>query len=174
MSDFKNKEMSDVLTGPDVKGMLANGKKDISQMPTAVMENVKNLMSAKHKNQLKTETEEKRTLVHTEADINWATIANKITVPNIAKAGLTLGGGYCGSVLGVGVCTGLGFALGGPSGAVMGYTFGNVAGFGAGVIGGHKFSKVVVNELEDTKQEKIVQTGTTQITVDKKIDVEKR
>ena len=104
---------------------------------------------------------------HTEAEVNWATIANKITVPNIVKSGLTLGGGCVGSLIGSSVFTGVGFAVGGPGGAVLGYSLGNIAGFGAGVIGGHKFGIVVANEIRDeVDKEPIVEGGVTQINID--------
>ena len=103
---------------------------------------------------------------HTQADVNWATIVNKITIPNIVNGVLVLGGGYTGSLLGVGVATGLGFALGGPAGATIGYQFGNYGGFVIGVIGGNRVGKMVANELKDSNQEDIVKNGTTQFSVD--------
>jgi hypothetical protein len=174
MSDVKEKKISNVFTDPDVKNVLKKGKEEISQKPNEILENVKDFTKAKRANTEKTtKKEERHTVFHTQADVNWATLANKVTVPNVTKAGLTIGGGYAGSVLGVVLCTGLGMAVGGPAVATVGYYIGNVVGFGAGAVGGHRFGKVVAQELEDGKKEEFVKSGTTQVNDDIKIDVEK-
>lgn len=109
---------------------------------------------------------------HTEANIDWSALANKISMSNIVKGGLTLGGGYAGSVVGAGLVTGLGFALLGPGGAIIGYHVGNVVGFGAGAVGGHKFGKIVGNELDEKGEKDVIETAKTNVVIDssKKID----
>lgn len=112
---------------------------------------------------------------HTEAVINWATIANKITVPNIVKGVMTLEGAGIGSLAASGLGTGLGFAMGGPTGAVLGYKFGNYLGLAAGFAGGYEFGKIVGNKLQDEKRENIVEKGVTEVNIDTttKVDMER-
>lgn len=161
---------------PDIKNILVKGIKKYSQMPSNVSDCRKDISRKENENEVKTTKKEVSTSSHSEADVNWATIVNKITVPNVVKSGLTLGGGYIGSLLGAGLATGIGLVIGGPAGAVVGYNIGNLVGFGGGVCGGHKFGKAVANELEDKKRENIINTGTTRINVDTttKVDIEKR
>lgn len=110
---------------------------------------------------------------HTEADVNWAVIANKITVPNIVKTGLTVGTASATSLLGAGIATGLGFAIGGPAGATVGYYIGNVIGFGTGAVGGNKFGSFVAKHLENDNRKDIIENGKTQIIADTNTKVEK-
>jgi hypothetical protein len=172
MLNAKDEEVSKVFTVSGVENMLRNRKENISQMPVEVVDNVKEPTREKCTNE-----EERRMVVHTEAAVNWATIANKITVPNIAKSVLTIGTGSVGSLLGAGVFTGLGFVMGGPAGATMGYKMGNVVGFGAGTVvgavGGKKVGKIIEYAFDDTNREGIVNRGTTKITADRKIDVKR-
>lgn len=121
------------------------------------------------KNKLKNvnKTASAKVITHTEADVNWATVANKVTTPNIVKGGITLGGVGVGSVLGAGIATGLGFVLLGPAGAVAGYELGNLVGFGAGVIAGHKLGKYVSDKITDNNLEpQLVEKGKTGLTIE--------
>lgn len=113
------------------------------------------------------------TTTHTETNINWAAALKNITVPNLVKAGSTLGMGYAGSSLGAGVMTGLGLALLGPGAAAVGYLGGKVLGFGIGAIGGHKFGDFVANTIDDTTTENIVENGKTNICIDSVVEQKK-
>lgn len=104
-----------------------------------------------------------RTVTKTEAEVDWATMANKITIPNIAKGGITVGGGYVGSLIGAGFLTGLGFAFGGPAGAAIGYNAGCLLGCGAGAVASYRFGKVVADKLTDEDNEEVVTKGNTKI-----------
>ena len=90
-------------------------------------------------------------------------MANKITIPNIAKGGITVGGGYVGSLIGAGFLTGLGFAFGGPAGAAIGYNAGCLLGCGAGAVASYRFGKVVADKLTDEDNEEVVTKGNTKI-----------
>ncbi len=175
MVDIKDEKSTAKIKTPQVKGSLAKGAGIGSKMLTEIVENTHSNSKQKHANGVKKKEKKVSITSHTEANVNWATIANKITVPNVVKGGLTLGTGYLGSLVGAGLTTGIGFALGGPAGAVVGYHIGNVGGFGVGAVGGHKFGKVVANELEDKEQDDIVKKGSTIINVDTetKADIKK-
>ena len=175
MADAKEKKTSKVFEISDVRNMLVKGVQKVSSIQKDVIGDGKNILSQKHASNL-TQTKEVCATSHTEADLNWASIVNKATIPNMVKGGLTFGGGSLGSLVGAGLCTGLGLAIGGPAGAAAGYGIGNLLGFGAGAVGGHKFGKVVANELEDRERKNIVEKGITNLNVDSitKVDVEER
>lgn len=176
MAEIKNKEMSKVFGTPDVKNTLTKGVEAFLNKPQITINNKKNSLKQKHTDGVKTIKKEIQATSHSEADVNWAMIANKITVANVVKGGLTLGGAPVGSLIGAGLGSGLGFAIGGPAGAVVGFKIGNFMGGGVGVIGGHKLGKIVANELEDKERKNIIETGTTKLNVDSttKVNVEKR
>lgn len=137
-------------------------KKYITESTPSDLTNIaKNMVDRLNKGKKK--TKQSRTATRTEAEVNWATVANKITVPNIAKGGITIGGGYVGSLVGAGFLTGLGFALGGPAGAVIGYNAGSILGGGAGAVASYKFGKVVADKLTENDNEELVTKGNTQI-----------
>ena len=143
MAAIKDKILPKEFEAPNDKKVLSNTEKNVAQ------------------------AQKKETLIasHTEANMNWAAIANKITVPNAVKVKLTLGGGYVGSLLGKGLFTGLGFAVGGPGGAVAGYYTGSLLGLGAGIVGGYRFGQAVANKLEDREREDIIEVGITKVNV---------
>lgn len=117
------------------------------------------MSDGKEKEKLKITT--RKNLIHTNADINWAVIMNKITIPNLVKTATTVETGCLGAMAGSGLFTGIGFAIGGPPGALLGYTAGNLMGGISGVIGGYKAGKFVVSKLGNRSQETVVNKGMT-------------
>ena len=131
------------------------------------MENGESNNLVQEKQGVKCGTQSKKTQIvsHTTADVNWATIANKITVPNVFKAGMTVAGGTTGALIGAGIGTGIGFAILGPSGAVVGYTVGNLSGlFGGGIVG-IKLGKITAKKIISESDEEVIQKGTTEIEI---------
>ncbi len=114
-----------------------------------------------------------KVITHTEADVNWATVVNKVTTQNLVKGGITLGSVGVGTFVGAGIATGLGFALLGPGGAAVGYKLGNLVGFGTGVIAGHKYGKYVSDKItENNYEHQLVEKGKTDFTIETQSNTE--
>ena len=130
---------------------------------------IKNISQSPSNNNTKKKAAKQRTVTvnsHTEADVNWAYLINKVSMPNIVKGGMTFGGGCAGSFCGAGLCTGIGLALMGPGGAVIGYHIGSTLGFGVGVVGGNKVGKIVANQLKPDTQNEMFDNGKSKVTED--------
>ena len=75
-------------------------------------------------------------------------IRNVATVSNGVKLTTTITGTYVGSTAGTIGLTGLGFALGGPPGAVLGYISGHAIGGGVGAVAGYKGGKLISKQMD--------------------------
>lgn len=176
MMDIKEK-IHKAFDTKDVKDMVVEGAKAIIPVQSEIVDEAQSDSKQGCSNIDKSKTKGTYITSHTEADVNWATIINRINIPNFSKGAITLGGGGAGATLGAGLGTGLGFAIGGVPGAVIGYKTCAVLGLAFGIVGGHKLGKVVANEIEDKDQEDIVEKMITKINVDtvtKKLDVKER
>ena len=159
-------QKSNVFEIPDIRNALIKNVQEASSIPKDIICNGKSILSqAKERSHVAQEKEMCAT-VHTEANINWALIINRVTISNMIKCVLTIQGAREGARIGAKLFAGLGNAISGPEGAVTGYGVGRLFGFGAGAVVLHQFGEFVANKLEDQDQKNIVEKGITNLNID--------
>ena len=129
------------------------------------------LMREKQAMKCGTQNKETQVVSHTEVDINWAAIANKITAPNGIKCLFIGMGARTGSLIGSGIGTGIGLAILGSSGAAVGYRLGSMLGLGGGALVGNQFGEIIINNIfsKSNEVENIIQKGRTEAEIIKKL-----